>query len=52
MCLQCERAYCEEVCPTSALAKNPETGVVDLERRNVLGVSSVSLLVRGNCHPS
>ncbi|MDY6895124.1 MAG: 4Fe-4S dicluster domain-containing protein [Thermotogota bacterium] len=37
VCLQCERAYCEEVCPTSALTKNSETGVVELNKEKCIG---------------
>lgn len=37
VCLQCETAYCALVCPVAALAKNAETGVVELDRDRCIG---------------
>ncbi len=37
LCLQCEKAYCAEVCPTSALTKNDQTGVVDFDKDRCIG---------------
>jgi Fe-S-cluster-containing dehydrogenase component len=37
LCLQCEKAYCVEVCPTSALTKNDQTGVVDFNKDKCIG---------------
>ena len=37
LCLQCEKAYCEEVCPTTALRKNSETGVVEFNKDKCIG---------------
>ncbi len=37
LCLQCEKAYCAEVCPTSALTKNDQTGVVDFDKEKCIG---------------
>jgi len=31
VCTQCEEAYCVSVCPTQALTKNRETGVVEFD---------------------
>ncbi len=31
VCTQCEEAYCVKVCPTGALSKNFETGVVEFD---------------------
>ncbi len=31
VCTQCEEAYCVKVCPTQALSKNRETGVVEFD---------------------
>ncbi len=31
VCTQCEEAYCVNVCPTGALSKNYETGVVEFD---------------------
>ncbi|MCD6133064.1 MAG: 4Fe-4S dicluster domain-containing protein [Deltaproteobacteria bacterium] len=37
ICMQCEEPYCMEVCPTGALTKNAETGVVEFERNRCIG---------------
>ncbi|MEA2022088.1 MAG: 4Fe-4S dicluster domain-containing protein [Candidatus Caldatribacteriota bacterium] len=37
LCLQCEKAYCVEVCPTPALTKNDQTGVVDFNKDKCIG---------------
>jgi len=37
MCTQCEEAYCVSVCPTNALSKNYETGVVDFDKYKCVG---------------
>ena len=37
VCMQCEEPYCAEVCPTGALTKNPETGVVELNKDKCIG---------------
>jgi Fe-S-cluster-containing dehydrogenase component len=37
LCLQCEKAYCVEVCPTPALTKNDQTGVVDFDKDKCIG---------------
>ncbi len=31
VCTQCEEAYCVKVCPTQALSRNRETGVVEFD---------------------
>lgn len=30
LCLQCEEAACQKVCPTDALVRNPETGAIEV----------------------
>jgi Fe-S-cluster-containing hydrogenase component 2 len=37
MCWQCETPYCANACPTSALTKDPETGVVNLDYDKCIG---------------
>jgi len=37
VCSQCEIPYCAEVCPTSALVKNAETGLVDFLKEKCIG---------------
>jgi len=37
VCPQCEIPYCAQVCPTIALTKNPETGVVELKKEKCVG---------------
>lgn len=37
LCMQCEKPYCVEVCPTGALTKNAETGVVELDKNKCIG---------------
>ncbi|MFC1916719.1 4Fe-4S dicluster domain-containing protein [Chloroflexota bacterium] len=37
VCLQCEVPYCALVCPTAALSKNLETGVVELIAEKCVG---------------
>jgi carbon-monoxide dehydrogenase iron sulfur subunit len=36
-CLHCEVPYCAQVCPSGALWKNPETGVVEQEAEKCVG---------------
>ena len=36
-CFQCETPYCARVCPANALAANPETGVVELNKEKCIG---------------
>jgi Fe-S-cluster-containing hydrogenase component 2 len=37
VCLQCEEPYCAEVCPTEALVKDPETGLVNFNADKCMG---------------
>lgn len=37
VCMQCEQPYCAEVCPTSALEKNSENGLVDFNKSRCIG---------------
>jgi len=37
VCTQCEDAYCVSVCPTHALTKNSETGVVEFDGDKCIG---------------
>jgi Fe-S-cluster-containing hydrogenase component 2 len=37
VCTQCEKPYCAEVCPTAALVKNPETGIVEFIKDKCIG---------------
>ena len=37
VCSQCETPYCAMVCPTSALSKNADTGVVELAEDKCVG---------------
>ncbi len=37
ICNQCETPYCALSCPTEALVKNPETGVVNLNYEKCIG---------------
>ncbi len=37
VCMQCEEAYCAEVCPTGALIKNAETDVVEFNKDKCIG---------------
>ncbi len=43
MCTQCEDAYCVNVCPTSALSKNEETGVVELDYNKCIGCKQCTI---------
>ncbi len=36
VCTQCEEAYCVNVCPTGALSKNYETGVVEFDENKCI----------------
>ena len=36
VCFQCEEAACVAVCPTRALARNPETGAIDMLRERCI----------------
>jgi carbon-monoxide dehydrogenase iron sulfur subunit len=37
VCTQCEDAYCVSVCPTHALSKNQQTGVVEFDSNKCIG---------------
>ena len=37
LCLHCETPYCALVCPSGALRKNPDTGIVDLDQEKCVG---------------
>ena len=37
VCSQCDFPFCLSCCPTSALSKNPETGVVEYDREKCVG---------------
>ncbi len=37
VCFQCETPYCAIPCPTTALRKNPDTGVVELIKEHCVG---------------
>ena len=41
-CMQCETAMCELVCPTGAIARDPETGVRIINEQKCIGCSSCS----------
>jgi Fe-S-cluster-containing dehydrogenase component len=40
MCQQCENAPCIEVCPTGASQRDPETGLVIIDRETCIGCQS------------
>jgi len=37
VCMQCRDAYCVQVCPTAALSRDTETGVVNLDQDKCIG---------------
>ena len=37
VCMQCREAYCIQVCPTGALGRDRETGVVNLDENRCIG---------------
>ena len=37
VCLQCEDAPCEQVCPVGAIHRNPDTGAVEVDHARCLG---------------
>ena len=37
MCFQCEKPYCEKICPTNAIVRNKETGVVRVIGERCIG---------------
>ena len=37
VCMQCEAPYCTSVCPSKAISKNPETGVVKVSKKKCTG---------------
>ncbi len=37
VCMQCEVPYCASVCPSKAISKDPETGVVKISKRKCTG---------------
>ena len=37
VCMQCEDPYCASVCPSKAISKNPETGVVKVSKKKCTG---------------
>lgn len=37
VCLQCDEPYCAEVCPTEALEKDPDTGLVKHDQNKCIG---------------
>ena len=43
MCLQCERPFCAEVCPSGAIIKDEETGVVRVSKEKCVGCKMCTL---------
>jgi len=37
VCMQCEVPYCASVCPSNAISKDPETGVVKVSKKKCTG---------------
>ncbi len=37
VCMQCEAPYCASVCPSKAISKDPETGVVKVSKKKCTG---------------
>jgi Fe-S-cluster-containing hydrogenase component 2 len=37
VCMQCEAPYCASVCPSEAISKDPETGVVKVSKKKCTG---------------
>ena len=37
MCFQCERPYCLEVCPSAAITRDGETGIVSISQEKCIG---------------
>jgi anaerobic carbon-monoxide dehydrogenase iron sulfur subunit len=37
MCLQCEKPFCAEVCPSGAIAKEEETGIIRVSNDKCIG---------------
>lgn len=44
MCAQCSEPACEASCPTGAITKNPETGIVKINQTKCLGCGLCSLV--------
>jgi len=42
LCLQCEDAACQKVCPTDALVRNPETGAIERTDACILCMACVN----------
>ena len=49
-CLQCETALCMEVCPVSALTRNPETEAVVVDKEKCLGCGPLAALLLNVYH--
>ncbi len=50
-CLQCEDAWCQEVCPAAAITKNPATGGIEIDKDRCVGCKMCMLACPlGNIH--
>ena len=49
VCQQCETPYCAFVCPTAALRRNPETGIVDWLEEKCVGCKMCMLACPYGC---
>jgi len=43
VCLQCDRPYCAEVCPTGAITKDETTGIVSVSEEKCVGCKMCTL---------
>ena len=43
MCLQCEKPFCAEICPSGAIIKEEETGVVKVSKEKCVGCKMCTL---------
>ncbi|MDP8205060.1 MAG: 4Fe-4S dicluster domain-containing protein [Candidatus Electryonea clarkiae] len=50
LCLQCEDAACQTVCPTGALTRNPDTGAIDRTDACILCKACTMACPFGNIH--
>ncbi len=50
LCLQCEDAACQKVCPTDALERNPLTGAIEVNDRCILCRACTIACPFGNIH--